>query len=187
MKFLCVLFAIALQILPLRASSGDAASMQKKLQYIQSNGASSHPSQSPTEFTEQEINSYLASDLVALPAGIQSLHVSGESGALTATARIDFDQVKIGRHSSNPLLLMFNGTHDVQVAAHAHGAGHQGFVHVDSVQLDGVEIPDIVLQLFVEKYLQPKYPNIGIDSRFPLPDRIDTATIGTHKLILTQK
>jgi hypothetical protein len=58
---------------------------------------------------------------------------------------------------------------------------------VDSVSLDGVEVPRLVLQLFVEKYLQPRYPEIGIDSRFPLPDRIDTAIVGQHLITLTQK
>ncbi len=32
-----------------------------------------------------------------------------------------------------------------------------------------------VLELFVEKYLKPKYPDIGIDSRFALPARVDSA------------
>ena len=51
-------------------------------------------------------------------------------------------------------------------------------VHVDSVSLDGVEIPSFVLELFVQKYLKPKYPNIGMDSRFALPARVDAATVG---------
>jgi hypothetical protein len=58
---------------------------------------------------------------------------------------------------------------------------------VDSVSLDGVEIPEFVLELFAEKYLQPKNPQIGLDSQFALPNRIDTATVGLHKLIVTQK
>ena len=71
--------------------------------------------------------------------------------------------------------------------AHAHGAARQGYVHVDSVSLDGVEVPRFVLQLFVEKYLQPKYPNIGLNSQFKLPVKIDTATVGQQKLTVTQK
>ena len=67
------------------------------------------------------------------------------------------------------------------------GAQGQGLVHVDSVSVDGVEVPQFVLELFVEKYLRPKYPNIGIDSRFALPARVDAATVGLHKVILTQK
>ena len=58
---------------------------------------------------------------------------------------------------------------------------------MDSVSLDGVEIPHFALELFVEKYIQPRYPGIGIDSRFALPDKIDTATVGQHQLGITQK
>ena len=57
-------------------------------------------------------------------------------------------------------------------------------VHVDSVSLDGVEVPQFVLELFVEKYLKPKYPNIGMDSRFALPARVDAATSGCIKSLL---
>jgi hypothetical protein len=100
---------------------------------------------------------------------------------------VDFDRVREGAHSTNPLLSIFSGVHEVLVATHARGAGGQGYVHVDSVSLDGIEVPNFVLELFVEKYLQPKYPQIGIDSRFALPDRIDTATVRQHEITLTQK
>ena len=82
---------------------------------------------------------------------------------------------------------MFSGLHEVVVSAHAYGAKREGLVHVDSVALDGVEVPSFVLELFVEKYLKPKYPEIGIDSRFALPARVDAATVGLHKVTLIQK
>src|SRR5437868_13917271 len=167
--------------------SAAVASMDRKLQRIETNGASAHPDQTPTEFTEEEVNSYIASGRIQLPAGVQSVKFQGEPGIITANTRVDFDQLKAGRNSSNPLLSVFSGSHDVVVQAHAHGSGGQGIVQVDTVSLDGVEIPRFVLQLFVEKYLRPKYPNIGLDSRFALPDRIDTATVGRHKLTITQK
>lgn len=167
--------------------SSAVTSMERKLERIQSNGALPHPDQTPTEFTEHEINSYLASGKVKLPAGVRSVHLEGQPEVITGTARVDFDQLKAGRRSSNPLLSVFTGIHEVVVVAHAHGAGGQGFVNVDSVSLDNVDIPRFVLQMFVDKYLQPKYPNIGLDSRFALPNRIDTARVGAHKLMLTQK
>jgi hypothetical protein len=58
---------------------------------------------------------------------------------------------------------------------------------VDSVSIDDMEVPHFVLQLFVDKFLTPKYPNLGIDSQFQMPDRIDNATVGTHELTVTQK
>jgi hypothetical protein len=45
----------------------------------------------------------------------------------------------------------------------------------------------MALEYFVSKYITPKYPNIGLDSQFRLPNRIDTATVGYHKLTVTQK
>jgi hypothetical protein len=163
------------------------ASFELKLQHIESNGAQSQPNPSPTEFSEQEINAYFVSGSVKLPVGVQSVVFQEQPGVINGTSRVDFDQLKAGKNSYNPLLSIFSGLHDVVVAAHAYGAGREGFVHVDSVSLDGVEVPQFVLELFVEKYLKPKYPNIGIDSRFALPARVDAATPGLHRVTLTQK
>jgi hypothetical protein len=175
------------QVNPSSKSSPGVSSMERKLQHVQSNATLAHPDQTPTEFTEQEINAYFASGAIKLPAGVQSVNFQGQPEVVTATSRVDFDQLKAGRRSSNPLLSMFSGVHDVVVSAHVRGAGGQGYVNVDSVSLDGVEIPRFALEMFVEKYLQPKYPGVGLDSQFALPDRIDTAKVGLHKLAITQK
>lgn len=167
--------------------SGDVVSMEQKIRRIETNGRTARPDQTPTVFTEPEVNAYLASDDITLPTGVQSVKLEGAPGIITGTAEVDFDRIREGVHSSNPLLSIFSGVHEVVVVAHAYGAGRIGYVHVDSVSLDGVEVPEFALQLFVEKYLTPKYPQIGIDSHFPLPDRLDTATVGLHKLAVTQK
>lgn len=163
------------------------ASFERKLQHVQSNGAQTHPDSSPTEFSEQEINTYFTSGNVALPAGVKSVVFQEQPGIVIGTSRVDFDELKAGKNSYNPLLSIFSGLHDVVVMAHAYGAKGEGLVHVDSVSLDGVEVPQFVLQLFVEKYLTPKYPDIGLDSRFALPARVDAATVGLHRVTVTQK
>jgi hypothetical protein len=168
-------------------NSAVVSSMEKKLQFVVGNGKSAHPSPSPTEFTDQEINAYFAAGKVKLPAGVQSVNFQAQPGVVAGTAQVDFDQIKSGRNSGNPLLSIFSGIHTVVVVAHAHGQGGQGFVHVDSVILDGNEIPPLILQIFVQKFIQPKYPNIGIDSHFALPDRVDTGVVGVQKLTITQK
>jgi hypothetical protein len=162
-------------------------SAQKKIDYIERNGRIAHPDPKPTQITEAEINACLASGALQLPNGVQDLRLQGEPGVVTGNARVDFDQIRAGRGGGNPLLSVFSGTHDVVVVAHAHGADHQGIVHIDSVSLDGVEIPNFVLQLFAEKYIATRYPGIGIDSHFTLPDKIDTATVGLHEVTVTQK
>ena len=169
------------------ANSQAAASVDRKIQHIDANARSAHPDQKPTVFTEQQINAYLASSQIQLPAGVESVKLVGQPGVINGTARVDFDRVRAGANSSNPLLSIFSGVHEVVVATHAHGANGQGYVHVDSVSLDGIDVPNFVLRLFVEKYLQPRYPQIGIDSRFNLPDRIDSAIVGEHEMTVRQK
>jgi len=185
--FLCA----ALWAAPNPASAKDHAALarcERKLDHIEANGRAVHPNQTPTVLTEQELNAYLASDQIALPAGVESVKLEGEEpGIVNGTARIDFDKVRAGVRSSNPLLEIFSGIHEVVVNTHAHAAGGQGYVHVDAVFLDGIEVPRFVLELFVEKYLETKKPQIGLDSRFALPDRIDRASVGQHQITLTQK
>jgi len=168
-------------------TSPDLTSFDRKLEHLEANGERAHPEPRPTVFTEQEVNAYLASKEVTLPDGVQSVTLEGHPQTVTGKTRVDFDRLRAGIRSSNPLLAIFSGVHDVVVDTHAYGAGHEGHVHVDSVSLDGVEIPRFVLELFVEKYLQPNYPEIGLDSRFTLPNRIETAAVGEHTLTLVQK
>jgi hypothetical protein len=169
------------------AHSAAYASMQRKLQHVENNARQPHPDPTPTEFTEQEVNAYLASGDIQFPAGVQSAELHAQPGVVNGLSRVDFDQVKAGRSSANPLLAVFTGVHDVQVMTHAHGAGGRGYVHVDSVSIDGIEVPTFVLQLFIDKYIKPKYPNVGIDSEFALPDRVDSAVVGLHKVTVVQK
>jgi len=191
MKFCCALLLTLCSLLASHATgqnaSDPAARFERKLQDVQNNGTQPHPDPSPTEFTEQEINAYFASGKVALPTGVRSVVFHAQPGIIVGTSRVDFDQLKSGKNSYNPLLSVFSGVHEVVVTAHAYGAKGKGLVHVDSVSLDGVEVPAFVLEMFVDKYLKPKYPDIGIDSRFALPARVDTATVGLPIVTIIQK
>jgi hypothetical protein len=169
------------------SQTADAIRAQAKLQHIERNAGMAHPDRTPMEITEEEVNAYFAAGKVKLPAGVESVTFQAQPGIITASCRVDFDQVKAGTHSSNPLLSLFSGVHDVVVAANASGTGGEGLVDVQSVSLDGVEVPQFLLEIFVEKYLTPKYPNVGLQSRFKLPAKIDTAVVGEHKLTVTQK
>ena len=164
-----------------------AQSMQAKLDHIRENGERENPDQTPTVLTEEEINDYFASGKVQLPQGVKKVRLEGRSGVATGFVNVDFDEIRAGQKSSNPLLSIFSGRHDVQLEADAAGSGGVGRVHVRRVSIDGIDVPRMALEFFVQKYITPKYPNVGIDSEFKLPSRIDLATIGYHKLTVTQK
>jgi len=171
------------------SSSGHrlADSMQTKLDHIQQNGQKAQPDQTPTVMTEEEVNDYIAAGRIVLPQGVKKLRMEGRTGVVTAFLNVDFDEIRAGQKSSNPMLSVFSGQHDVRVEGDAAGSGGQGRVHVREVSIDGFNVPNVALEYFVSKYITPKYPNVGIDSQFHLPNRIDLASVGYHKLTVTQK
>lgn len=164
-----------------------ADSLQIKLDHIQQNGEKDHPDQAPTVMSEEEVNDYIADGRITLPRGVKKLRMEGRSGIVAAFLNVDFDQIREGQTSSNPMLSLFSGQHDVRVEADASGSGREGRVHVREVTIDGFSVPRMALEYFVSKYITPKYPNVGIDSQFQLPDKIDMATVGYHKITVTQK
>src|SRR5947209_2437585 len=87
-----------------------ADSAQQKLNHIVQNGQSARPDPNPTILTEDEINDYFAAGRVILPQGVKKVTFKGQSGMVTTLAVIDFDEIKQGQHTSNPLLSIFNGT-----------------------------------------------------------------------------
>lgn len=137
--------------------------------------------------TEGEINDYLASGRAGLPQGVKNVAFQGRSGVVTAYATVDFDEIRAGQNVTDPLLTVFTGVHNVRIEADAAGASGKGKVHVRRVTLDEVELPRQTLQFFVYQYVTPQYPSLGLDSEFPMPDKIDRATVGYQKLTVTQK
>ncbi len=164
-----------------------ASSGEEKLNHIKENAKRNPPDQTPTTLRESEINAYLNSGRVQLPKGVSHVNLIGRPGVIDSTTRVDFDAITAGRRNSNPLLMLFSGVHDVATTAHASGSGGMGRVHVDAVSIDGMNVPRAALQFFVERYLSPKYPGVGMDSTFKLPERIDLATVGDHTVTVTQK
>jgi hypothetical protein len=164
-----------------------AQSANRKFQHIIQNSRRNPPDQTPTVLTEREVNAYVASDMVKLPAGVESVRFHGRPGVIDATARVDFDQIRASRPNSNPLLSLFSGVHDVHVIANAAANGGRGRVEIQSVDIDGVSVPRIALELFISHYLTPRYPDIGMTSTFHLAYRIDMATVGNGTLTITQK
>jgi hypothetical protein len=110
-----------------------------------------------------------------------------QPGIVTADTEVNFDEIRAGQNSSNPLLSIFSGVHDVQVVAHGSGSGGVARVQVESVALDGVRVPRFALEMFVDKFIRTKYPQAGLDSQFKMPARVDLAVLGEKNVTLTQK
>jgi hypothetical protein len=133
------------------------------------------------------VNAWFAEGGYKLPKGVQKVVFHSRTDTIDANATVDFDAVKEGKRNLNPLLSMFSGVHEVEVTATASAENGEGHVTIQTVSIDGVGVPHLALELFVNKYIKPKYPSVGLDNTFHMPDRIDTATVGNDNALLTQK
>jgi len=174
-----------------QAQTGDHSpqfrSMQKKIAYLRANAAKPNPDPKPVELTEPEVNAYFNEGGVKLPKGVSHVRLASTPGLIEGHAQVDFEALTQGKSSSNPLFKLFSGTHDIAVTAQASGTNGTGSIREQSVSLDGIAMPQMLLQLFVQHYLTPKYPNVGITSTFKLPLRIESAVVESGRVSLVQK
>lgn len=167
--------------------SASAQSFQNKLDYLERNGKASPVARRSTQINADEVNAWLREGGYKLPQGVQKVLFRGEPDTIIANATVDFDEVKQGKHNLNPLLSVFSGVHEVEVSATASAENGRGHVTIQAVSIDGVGVPHLALEMFVKRYITPKYPSVGLDNTFAMPDRIDTATVGHDYALLTQR
>jgi hypothetical protein len=164
-----------------------AQRFQNKLDFIEKNAHSQPVQPKSTQINADEVNAWFAEGGYKLPVGVQKVIFHSQADTILANATVDFDAIKEGKRNLNPLLSMFSGVHDVKVTAAATASSGQGHVNIQTVSIDDIEVPHMALQLFVNKYLKPKYPDLGLENTFQMPYRIDSATVGNDTALLTQR
>jgi len=173
---------------PAKSQKQLADSMEKKIAAVRENGARERPKGQTTVFAQDEINAYFAERRLPMPEGVRSVTFDLTPGKVFSRARIDFDEITRERRNRNPLMHLFTGTHNVEVAARATSAGPGRVrVNVESVAIGGVTVPRMALQFFIERFVNPKYPNVRLDGEYTLPSRMDSVTIETRKGTVLQK
>jgi hypothetical protein len=188
---LFLLAAVALPVIRKRSFKNDRAaadSFQTKIDHIKANAAAPNVDPAPTRFSQEEINAYFSERRLNMPEGVKSVVFDLKPNQVSAVTRVDFAQIRKGRGTMNPLLAIFDGIHDCHVVASTEAAA-PGTVHVrvETVEIDGLTVPNMALEMFVKHYVNPRYPNVGLDRDYRLPARIDSAAIGDQIGTITQK
>jgi hypothetical protein len=167
--------------------SANYHSLAQKLAYLKMNANKPHPDTKPVELSEAEVNAYFGEGGVRLPRGVSQVHLTSRPGLIDGHAHVDFEEIMQGRNKNNPMYSLFNGSHDIHVAAEAAGASGVATIKAQTVELDGVAVPEWALEFFVQHYITPRYPNVGMTSTFKMPLRIDSATLETGRVVLQQR
>lgn len=188
LTFFCLFARLTAEPAPAPSQKQLADSMDRKITAIRENAAKERPARQSLVFSQDEINAYFAERRLPMPEGVRSVTFDLSSNQVRSRSRIDFDDITRERRSRNPLMYFFTGLHDVEVVAQVPSS-RAGMAHVtvESVAIDGIEVPRMALQFFVERYVNPKYPNVGLDRDYRLPSHLDTVVIASRKGTVTQK
>ncbi|ABF42858.1 hypothetical protein Acid345_3858 [Candidatus Koribacter versatilis Ellin345] len=187
MKLAVAVFLIFSSVFALAQQSRDYLSAEKKFAAVTAFEANPVKGGSVTSISDAELNAWLNEGGVKWSDGVSDVRMSTDPGVIHGSAQVDFDKVTAKARTNNPLMMMFTGLHIVRVTATAAGSKGRGRITVQSVSLDGLEIPKQALELFIQHYLQPKYPEVDLDTIIGLPYRIDTAVVGDGQITLTQR
>lgn len=167
--------------------TADYRSAERKLSAITEFDANPPKGGRITVLTDAEINAYFAEGGVQWSDGLSDVRIDDQPSVINGSAQVDFDKITAKSRSNNPLMMLFTGVHTVRVTAQAAAVKGRGSIKVQSVSLDGLEIPRTALEFFVEKYLQPKYPEADLDTVIGMPNRIDSAIVGDHQITFVQR
>lgn len=140
-----------------------------------------------TALTDDEMNAYFAEGGVKWSDGLSDVRISDQPAVINGTAQVDFDKITAKSRSNSPLMMLFTGVHTVRVTAQAAAVKGRASIKVQTVSLDGLEIPRAALEFFVEKYLQPKYPEADLDTVIGMPNQIDSAIVGDRQITFAQR
>jgi len=186
---LCWIISTAVFVFAAAGTANDKLAEQfaARLHHIQQNGLAATPNTAPTVLPDNEGNAYFAAGRVKLPTSVQQLRYATTPGTVNAIARIDFDALTQNASSNNPLLSLFSGVHDVRVIADASAQSGTATVIAQSVEIDGIPVPRMALEYFVNKYLSSRFPNVGMTSHFKLPAKVDSATVGKGEVTVNQR
>jgi hypothetical protein len=140
----------------------------------------------PIEITEEEVNAYLklhGSEF--LPRAVHDPEFHIHADRVDGRANIDFDQLnQVGRErgdlGAQALAMLFNGKRKVTATGRLSTAHGQGQVTIENVAIGSAAIPDWLVKVLIENYVQKTY-KLDLSKPFPLPDHVDRIVLAPEQ------
>ncbi len=113
--------------------------------------------------SEVEANSYLQYEMLPyFPPGVSRIRLKFRPARPQGSLRVDFGKLKAAfGGSGNPLVDYFlQGVHTLEVDGTFISSGGTARFTLQTVTLDGVTLPRMVVDFLIERYLKPSYPEV---------------------------
>jgi hypothetical protein len=194
-KTACLVAAVSLvavsAILALRFFSAEPASaqnsvsertskvLQAKIDAIQAAEKAGNQTGRTVEVTEPELESYVLYGMKdEIPARVETIDVQLTEGAVAAETRLTFPADATG----NVLVDAFvSGTHTFFLKGKLAAAAGRGKFDLVEAKVDGIPVPNILVETLVSKYVTPKYPQVDLSEPFPMPWGMESLSITPRK------
>lgn len=141
----------------------------------------------PIRISQQEANSYLQYEMAPeYPPGLSQVRLQFTPGHVQGTANVDFDKAKQSAHGPSSSLMdyLFFGKHVLTVEGALFGADGTGKFNLESVALDGVALPQALVQYLINRFLLTHYPGLSIDQPFALPFSISRVQLDQGSVVV---
>ena len=129
------------------------------------------PPQGSVSFTPGEVNAYAAEEArKEVPEGLRSPQITLGPGTIRGSALIDFSKVQTARGNPPGLLLSFllRGERQVTVDVSVQSGNGAARADVQSVTVGNATLSGRALDMVIEYYVLPRFPDAAIGRPFQL-------------------
>ena len=167
-----------------QTSERAAASLESKVNTIKKAGADKkRHERSRLDISESELESYVMVYLRKdIPIQIESVRAHLTPGVIAADTRLT---IPAGTTGNTLVDALVTGTHNMQISGKLTAAKGEGKFDLQSVSVDGIPVPSILVDALIRKYAKPKYPDVDLNAPFDLPYGIQSIDIGQGKATVT--
>jgi len=150
-------------------SQQSARSLQQKIDAIKK--AAETPGHkrgsSRVELSEGELESYVVYSLKDdIPAQIDTMDVQLGQDTVGADTQITFKSNATG----NPVVdALVGGTHNLFLKGKLVAHEGRGKFDLQEIQVDGIPVPNVLIQALIKRYVKPQYPQVDLNEPFDLP------------------
>jgi hypothetical protein len=131
------------------------------------------------EVTEAELESYLLHSLKEdIPARVDTADVKLAPDTVSLDTQITFASDATG----NPMVdAIVGGTHNLFLKGKLNAKEGRGRFDLEEVRVDGIPVPNVLIQALIKKYVKPKYPDVDLNEPFDMPWGIQELKIDAGK------
>ena len=123
------------------------------------------------ELSEEELESYVLYSLTEdIPAKIDTIDVQLGQDTVGADTQITFTSNATG----NPMVdALVGGTHNLFLKGKFVTGEGRGKFDLQEIRVDGIPVPNVLIQALFKKYVKPKYPDADLNAPFEMPYGIE--------------